>query len=636
MKKVVALALLCLGFVALSCEEEKPVVPEEEVVTSLKIIGNDSISIYVGDTAFIDIEYRPENAPAPQLYYFGYDQLVLKAYQEENMVIGRKRGTTKLNIGIRQSDVSVSCVINVLPESFNLLYADAILCVGDTLSLKAFLPSDAAQYIRWESSKPSVATIDINGVVKGLSSGVCDITAVAFINNDTVYSNKCHLTVRDVNMASLVLSDSVREVVIHETFKLNAMYEPSNTTFADVSWSSSDTCVATVDVNGNVKGVGFGSCIISAINNDSTQKACCNVIVGVRKMTSISLYYNEMNKIHHDVFNIESFIEPVDASMDNNALRWKSSDASVATVDEFTGRITCVTPGECVITAYNIYSTVSDSCHLVVSPRFVSDISLKDTMLYLGSEKKLECMVLPLNATDNRIRWESSDNSVATVDAEGKVKAVGLGTATITVSALDAGGCIGQSVVDVQTIFVKKIRFNNVKEDTVLLVLDSIASKKIEYRITPDSALNKEVEWKSSDEGVVRVDPEGNIEAVAMGTATVSITALDGGGCSNNCNVKVVDKQWCADEYVKNDIVISFMDSISLSLPVSEDSLTIYRYEVHNKGEQDTYIKQVKTINDMVNTVDKAVEAGKKDIINLNSKGIIWTFEHNGLECTKQ
>ena len=71
----------------------------------------------------------------------------------------------------------------------------------------------------------------------------------------------------------------------------------------------------------------------------------------------------------------------------------------------------------------------------------VTGVSLDKTSLSLteGASEKLLATVSPANATNKSVTWSSSDDSVATVDANGKVTAVKAGTATITVRTVDGG-----------------------------------------------------------------------------------------------------------------------------------------------------------------------------------------------------
>ena len=635
MKKLFALALLCLGVAVWSCDEERVVV--DEAITSLKVIGGDTIDVYVGDTAYVNVEYSPSNAPAPRYYWYGYNQLLMRAYEKENMIIARKRGSTTLHIGVRDAEVSTSCVINISPVPFNLSYTEREIFVADTFSIKPYLPADVAQNIRWESSSPSIATVDVNGVVRGVSAGKCEISAIAYTNSDTVCSNKCNLIVRDVNMASLVLSDTVRQIIVEESFQLKASYAPANTTFTEVAWSSSDTCVAVVDLNGNVTGTGLGSCVIFAMNKDRTQIAQCNVIVGFREMTSIDLLCEKKDALHHDEFSLETVVKPVNATRHNNALRWRTSNEAVAMVDELTGLITCVTPGECLVTAYNIYNSVSDSCHLVVSPLLVANIELHGPdSLYLRDEKELSYTVFPQNATDNRVKWESSDENIVVIDSKGNVKAVGVGTAMITLSALDASGVMIQSALTVNTILMEKIEFPDINDDSIQLVLDSVMTYKIKAVVSPDNTIDKDLQWESSDESVASVDGEGNITAIGKGKAEITVSALDGSGCNKSCKVEVVDKQWLADTYIRDNVSISLSDSALVT--IKGESYTIYDFEVFNNGKENTCVEKVKLLSDDSDLITKpyVIAAENKARIRLESKDVKWIFKHNGYECIKE
>lgn len=129
-------------------------------------------------------------------------------------------------------------------------------------------------------------------------------------------------------------------------------------------------------------------------------------------------------------------ITPSDAWIED--VKWESSDTFVASIDY--GVVKAKNAGTATITVTTVEGHKTDSCTVtVVVP--VRGISLNKTSLTLpeGNSETLTATINPSNATNQNVTWNSSDTSVATVDASGKVTAVKAGTATITVTTKDGG-----------------------------------------------------------------------------------------------------------------------------------------------------------------------------------------------------
>lgn len=531
MKKIFALALLCLGFVALSCEEEKVV--DENVVTSLRVISGDTIDIYIGDTTYINVEYSPNDAPAPRLYWYGYDQLLVKANEEENMIIGRKRGTTTLNIGMRDGELSTSCVINISPVPFGLSFVEKSICVADTFTIKPILPPDVAKNVRWVSSKSNVASVDINGGVRGLSEGECEIWAVAFINSDTVCSNKCHVAVRNVDMETLVMNDTLREIKYGKTVRFVVSHEPVNTTFANIVWSSSDEDVAVVDKNGNVTAVGIGSCVISATNEESGLVVKCNIVVPLHKMESLQLNEDSLKLEYGQRFVLVASYAPLDATFTD--LQWNSSDESIAKVVD--GEIEAVGVGDCVISVVSKENGIFAKCAVSVYIVEMSSLELSETKceIALGRNETLRALFEPNNATFMDLYWSSSDNKVATVDNNGNVSSVGEGTCMISVTNKD-NRLTAQCEV---TVYVAKISSISCLPQNTLEQGESfvLSATCLPLYITPGF---ESLHWSTSDKSIATVDVNtGKVNCVGVGECTITVANSDN-SVSSSCQLTVL------------------------------------------------------------------------------------------------
>jgi len=155
--------------------------------------------------------------------------------------------------------------------------------------------------------------------------------------------------------------------------------------------------------------------------------------------------------------------------------------------------------------------------------------------LSVGSTAQLEAIIEPANATNKNVTWSSSDEEIATVDETGKVKGIKVGTATITVTTEDGnktaacevdvyrsggggGGGGGSTTVSVTGVTL----------DQATLTLTVGGSAQLTATVSPENATNKNVTWSSSNASVATVDSTGKVTAVAPGTATITVTTVDG------------------------------------------------------------------------------------------------------------
>lgn len=253
--------------------------------------------------------------------------------------------------------------------------------------------------------------------------------------------------------------------------------------------------------------------------------------------------------------------EKVAKAAEKLTIEWTSSDESVATVDE-TGTVTAVAAGEANVTASVKDADIAASTHIkvVVTPTGVVAPESIDLVTNGENTKDLDAKLVPADATDVKLAYESSDESVATVDETGKVTAVANGECTITtyvtaktedaeaseLSAVVVEAADSEEVDDSVATMPEDLAAmdsafgvvpENLKAETKVTVttnVEGITLDKTEgvltvgntvtvtATVTPDTAANASVTWTSSDEAIATVDSEGKITAVAPGTATIT------------------------------------------------------------------------------------------------------------------
>ena len=428
--------------------------------------------------------------------------------------------------------------------------------IDSTLALTAtVLPNDATdKRVEWSSDNEDVAIVDANGKVTAKSNGKATITVTTTDQRKTA---TCEVSVAQwvtglsLDHTSLTLNEGQEQILIPTV-------NPSTGSDKSISWTSSDISVATVDDSGKVTAVSKGTATIKATANDgSGTYATCSVTVK-RVVSSIQLDKASISIYNEKSETITATVIPSDAS--NKAVIWSSSNASVATVSS-SGVVTGKSRGTATITVTAIDGNgASATCEVEVK-QYVTGISIDETSLslFIGEDATLSVTsVLPDNANDKSITWTSSDISVATVDDSGKVTAVSKGTATIKATANDGSGKQATCSVTVKKP-VSSIQLNSTS--LVLYRGASDVTETLTATVIPSDASNTAVTWSSSNASVATVSSSGVVTGKSRGTATITVTAIDGNGASATCEVEV-------KQYVTGISI----NKTSLSLFIGEDA----------------------------------------------------------------
>lgn len=155
---------------------------------------------------------------------------------------------------------------------------------------------------------------------------------------------------------------------------------------------------------------------------------------------------------------------------------------------------------------------------------------------------QLTATVSPSNAQNQEVTWTSSNTAVATVSANGLVTGVSAGTATIKVTTVDTGLTATCSVT------VNPIPVASVSLDITTLVIGKQVTKQLTATFNPSGADNKAVVWSSSNDTIAMVSQTGIVTGVGVGTATITVTTVDGGKTAT-CAVTV--KRYDPTKYYK-------------------------------------------------------------------------------------
>ena len=215
--------------------------------------------------------------------------------------------------------------------------------------------------------------------------------------------------------------------------------------------------------------------------------------------------------------------EKITKAAEKLSLAWTSSDESVATVDE-TGTVTAIAAGEAEITAAVKDTEMQDVCVITVKVS-AKELKVPDTLevkLNDTDETAIEAKCEPEDASNISFDFASSDEEVATVDKDGKVKVLKAGECDITTTLMQDGEKVTEKTTHVKVFYeVESITLDS--NEGKLTVGNS---HTIKATVAPEEVAAKTtIEWSSSDEKVATVDSNGKVTAVSSGNATITATA---------------------------------------------------------------------------------------------------------------
>ena len=487
-------------------------------------------------------------------------------------------------------------------------------------------------------------------------TAVMVVAAVLMINtiiaNLTVVVNaeeNANIAVTEIDMGEY--SDTM---AVGEKQLLSVTVLPLNATNQTITYSSSNTSVATINGLGRITALSVGTTTITATCQGKSgsftltvkaQETNNNIAV-----TEIDMgeYSDTMAVGEKQLLSVT--VLPTDAS--NQTITYSSSNTSVATINGL-GRITAVSVGTTTITA--TCQEKSGSFTLTVKEKSESDIPVKEidlgeyeSEMEIGSSQLLSVTPLPTNATNTTVTYKSSDTSVATVNSMGRISALKIGKTTITIKCGGITSSIRISVVAKkdETIEVKDIEIANHEDEVKVDETISLSAT-----VLPSDATDATVTYKSSNEKVATVNSSGEVKGISAGTVIITITA---GKITKKEKIKVIVPTK-AISMNSNYLVLKPGDSFTLSGTVApSDAVQTLTYKsintsvatvsssgvvtakavgntsiiVSNGDFQAAVSVIVNTSNDSTNNTDVAEESSQTSDQEINYENIISASEN--------
>ena len=462
---------------------------------------------------------------------------------EAGLVTAVSNGTAQITA--RAGSASQSIQVSVMQEAGRIVIEPdvaTLMSLGDTVQLTASVldrndqpVEDAA--VTWTSGEPAVATVDEAGLVTAVSNGTAQITARAGSASQSIQVSVMQEAGRIVIEPDVATLMSLGDTVQLTASVLDRNDQPVED--AAVTWTSGEPAVATVDEAGLVTAVSNGTAQITARAGSASQSIQVSVMQEAGRIdiepAMATLFKLGFVNNRRDTAQLSAVVYDGNGhEVENAEVSWSSDDESVATVDE-AGLVTAVSNnGTAQITAragsasasvtVNVIKPVLiESSYPIMHGEFGEPFVLLDAA---GQTVQFSAIVYDENGQEvegAELSWYSSDEFVATVDAEGLVTAFKNGLTFITASVIDDPVLSSNSdrirvIVDIVQAGVIAIK----PPFPHLDIGHRVRFTATEFDENGEEVIGSVFSWSSDDEAVVTVEEAGLVTAVSYGTAQIT------------------------------------------------------------------------------------------------------------------
>lgn len=329
--------------------------PEFVYIQNITLQGVNALK--AGETATLKAIFDTGNKYVPT------DSSVTWSSSDNSIVTVDTKGNIK---GVKAGTATITCTANdelhksaslAVTVTENAVYAEKVVIsgpnavnVGETITLQATIDTNGKgkptrDGVIWSSAYTSVAVVDANGVVTGKKAGTAVITAASM---DGKAKADYTITVKNVEAKKIALNQSKITMKKGTTYKwLEVTFTPKNTTNKKLTWTSSNTKVATVTSSGKIKAKGVGETVIT-VKSSNGKKDTVKVTVSKYDIKTKKIKLpSKKTMMEGDKLKLSTEFTPVNTT--SKKVKWKSSNDNIATVSS-KGVVTAKKAGTVTIT----------------------------------------------------------------------------------------------------------------------------------------------------------------------------------------------------------------------------------------------------------------------------------------------
>ena len=445
-----------------------------------------------------------------------------------------------------------SGVITVLPAPTKITLSQPTMKIGaeDSAKLAYSLNEGSAGAVFFTSSDESVATVDSDGVIHTLKQGSATITATTYNG----VSAACALTVSPAP-TGVTLSAPRTTIGLGESLQLVAQMDPSDVS-GTLKFSTSNAKYVAVSEGGVITGKRAGTATIT-VKTYNGLKATLKVTVK-KAPTAISI------KTTRTVLGVGETAQLTATLPSGTAggYTFSSADETKLTIDE-NGLATAIAPGEVTVTA-KTYNGKKKSGVITVLPA-PQKITLSQPTLKIGAEDSAKLSYSLNEGSAGAVSFTSSDESVATVDADGVIHTLKQGSATITAATYNGKLAFCElTVLPAPTYVVLPYSTLNIG-----------LGDRIQLEPEVDPGCSSSFRYSSSNTKYATVSETGLVTAKKLGSATITVKTYNGLSCKLKLNVKAAPT---ALKLAPSALTLGVGESLQLAYSIPSGSATTLRY----------------------------------------------------------
>ena len=360
----------------------------------------------------------------------------------------------------------------------------------------------------WYTSDPSVAVVSSDGQVTAVRSGTANVICRYPDGGEDYFQ-----IIVCQKPSELTLTVPVEEITVGQSLASEIRLLPQKSQ-EKVTWKSDDPNVISVDEKGRLTGISQGSCEITA-ETPSGLKSSVTVRC-VLPAEKLSLDQEKREVYAGKEFTLEAVLSPAQS---RQSVIWRSSDPTVVSVNS-KGKVKGVSFGRAVVTASTAEGLTAQCEVTVLSKAELLSMDVKKLLLNKGDTYRLNAIIFPSYSpeTTDKCLWSSTNESVATVDENGVVTAVDVGSCIINCKT--SGDLISKCQVSVRQP-AQSVEISGGKSEIYIGEVTML-----DVKLTPDNTTDK-VEWHSDNDEIAYVTENGSVKGKAAGTVTITVRAVN-------------------------------------------------------------------------------------------------------------
>lgn len=405
----------------------------------------------------------------------------------------------------------------------------AMVAGGEDFELSAAIsPENSTESLTWQSSNPDIADVSENGVVTALSKGTAKITA----RTGSGKTATCTVTV-GLGADMVEFTNKITSAAVGKTLALKAVasradkQRPVSTAVRYEIISGNE--FAEINDSGKLKALAVGTVTVRAYAEASINRAYDDIVINVVvPVTSLKFTTAKQSAVvGENPLNLYEIltVQPFD---NTDILTWSSSNKEVADVDE-NGNVTALSKGTAKITVMS-GSGKRAVCTFTVGLGADSVKITKPSSLSLAAGKTLTLKASAVREDSQKpvsseVIWESSDESMAAIDARGKVTAShNFGSVTFTAFAKCGTGSDSITVNVVPELYSLKAQSTvvSMEEGQSVEILPMLTAVTRDGEVI-DVQTYCEITYKSTSVSIVSVSSDGIAEGIKKGRTTVKV-----------------------------------------------------------------------------------------------------------------